>query len=137
MRLTLGTVLLCLCAMAWSAPSVDLVRVSKSERKLQLVSSGTVLHEFPIALGSHPRGHKTQEGDGKTPEGVYTLDYKISESAFHKAFHVSYPNAQDVASAKARGVNPGGQIMIHGQKNGFGWLAFSPSDLTGRMVVLH
>jgi hypothetical protein len=44
-----------------------------------------------------------------------------SESRLY--LHISYPNAQDVASAKARGVKPGGQIMIHGQKNGLGWLS--------------
>jgi murein L,D-transpeptidase YafK len=122
--------------MAWSAPSVDRVRVSKSERKLQLVSSGKVLHEFPIALGSHSKGHKTQEGDGKTPEGVYTLDYKKADSAFHTAFHISYPNAQDVASARARGVSPGGRIMIHGQKNGFGWLGFVTQRFDSRAPEL-
>lgn len=103
-------------------PPIDLVRVYKADRKLELISAGRVVHRFPIVLGSNPTGHKVQEGDGRTPEGRYVLDYKKSDSAYYLAFHVSYPNTQDAATAKAKGVNPGGQIMIHGQKNGLGWL---------------
>ena len=110
--------------LAWAAPSVELVRVFKSEHKLQLVAEGKVINEFKVALGGSPIGHKQQEGDSKTPEGVYALDYKKSDTAFHRAIHISYPNSADIASAKARGVNPGGSVMIHGQKNGLGWLSF-------------
>ncbi|MEQ1629968.1 MAG: L,D-transpeptidase family protein [Gallionella sp.] len=109
---------------AWGEPVVDLVRVLKSEHKLQLISVGKVTREFDVALGGQPIGHKLQEGDGRTPEGFYTLDYKKSDSAFYRALHISYPNSLDIAAAKARGVSPGGAIMIHGQKNGLGWLSF-------------
>lgn len=125
MRQLIGIVLLCLSTFASAEPSIDLVRVIKSDLKLQLLSSGKILYEFKVSLGGNSKGHKTQEGDGKTPEGIYQLDYKKSDSAFYKAFHISYPNTNDIASAKVRGVNPGGNIMIHGQKNGFGWLAFA------------
>src|SRR5690606_20762564 len=76
-----------------------------------------------IALGGNPVGHKQQEGDQRTPEGRYVLDYRKPDSAYFRALHVSYPNAADAAAAKARGVSPGGLIMIHGQRNGFGWAA--------------
>ena len=104
--------------------SVDFVRVVKSERKLMLLSGGQVIREFKVALGGNPAGHKQQEGDQRTPEGSYTLDYKKSDSAFYKAIHISYPNPDDMAAAKERGVRPGGQIMIHGQKNDPGRFAF-------------
>lgn len=125
--------------LAWADPSVELVRVLKSEHKLQLVSEGKVLREFKVALGSNPIGHKQQEGDGKTPEGIYILDYKKSDSAFYRAVHISYPNSTDIASAKARGVNPGGSVMIHGQKNGLGWLSFVNQrfDWTNGCVALN
>jgi murein L,D-transpeptidase YafK len=110
--------------VTFAQPSVDFVRVVKSERKLMLFSGGEVIREFKIALGGNPMGHKQQQGDQRTPEGSYTLDYKKSDSAFYKAIHISYPNADDVTAAKQRGVRPGGQIMIHGQKNGFGRWAF-------------
>ncbi len=102
---------------------VDLVRVLKGERKLQLLAGTQVLREFPVALGGNPLGHKQQEGDRRTPEGRYLLDYKKADSAFYKAIHISYPNGADLAAARKRGVAPGGQIMIHGQKNGLGALA--------------
>jgi len=102
---------------------VDFVRVVKSERKLMLFSGGQVIREFKVVLGGNPRGHKQHEGDQRTPEGSYTLDYKKSDSVFYKAIHISYPNEDDMAAAKERGVNPGGQIMIHGQKNVSGRLA--------------
>lgn len=105
------------------AQKVDLVVVRKSESRLYLEKDGKTFASFRASFGSDPRDHKQQEGDERTPEGRYVLDSKNAESAFYRAIHISYPNAQDVASAKARGVKPGGQIMIHGQKNGLGWLA--------------
>lgn len=139
MRLLIGILVCGLSGLAWADSSANLVRVFKSAHKLQVVSEGKVLHEFRVALGGNPRGHKMQEGDGKTPEGIYSLDYKKSDSAFHKAIHISYPGASDIASAKARGVAPGGQVMIHGQKNGLGWLSFLSQrfDWTNGCVALN
>ncbi|GAA5525697.1 hypothetical protein Maes01_02269 [Microbulbifer aestuariivivens] len=102
---------------------VDLVKVDKSARKLYLMDGGAVVQEYDVAFGANPKGHKQQEGDERTPEGVYILDYKKEDSAFYRAMHVSYPNAQDKADAKERGVSPGGFIMVHGQRNWLGWLA--------------
>lgn len=100
---------------------VDLVRVDKSERKLELLSGEVVVRSYGIALGASPVGHKLQEGDERTPEGRYVLDWRNPNSAFTKSIHVSYPNAIDRAAAKRAGVDPGGMIMIHGQSKGFGW----------------
>lgn len=108
--------------LAVSGPAlaqVDLVRVDKSERKLELLENGKVIREYKIALGDNPEGHKQQEGDERTPEGRYTLDYRNPNSHYFKSIHISYPNAADKANAKAKGVNPGGLIMIHGQPNRF------------------
>ena len=123
MRYMVTLVLLLLAQFALADDAVDLVRVYKSDRTLQLISKGKVAHEFPVALGGNPVGHKKQEGDGRTPEGRYVLDYKKVDSAFYRAVHISYPNAEDIDAARRAGVSPGGQIMIHGQKNGFGWLS--------------
>ena len=102
---------------------VDKVFVDKSERILKLLSKDIVVKSYRIALGDSPIGHKHQQGDQRTPVGYYTLDYKNENSIAHRSIHVSYPNAADKARAKSRGVNPGGDIMIHGQMNGFGHLA--------------
>lgn len=96
---------------------VDLVKVDKSSRRMYLYSNDTLVKQYHIALGPQPKGHKEQEGDGRTPEGSYTLDYKKENSAFYRSMHIDYPNQQDVANAKAKNIDPGGFIMIHGQKS--------------------
>ena len=99
---------------------INLVRVYKNERRLEIVNKGNyVLKTYRIMLGGNPIGHKTQEGDERTPEGTYTLDSKNAQSKFYKSIHISYPNAKDKAQAAARGVSPGGDIMIHGLPNSF------------------
>lgn len=92
---------------------VDLIKVNKSERKMYLLSGGKTVKEYDVALGANPKGHKQQEGDKKTLEGEYTLDYKKEDSSFYRAMHISYPNEADVANAYKRGVSPGGFIMVH------------------------
>ena len=112
---------LCAAVPVRAADKADLVRVDKSERRLELLRKGTVLRSYSVALGNAPEGHKREEGDERTPEGRYVLDWRNPGSSFHKSIHISYPNAADRAAAKAAGRDPGGLIMIHGQPNGFGW----------------
>jgi murein L,D-transpeptidase YafK len=99
-------------------PKADLVVVYKSKRQLQLRREGEILKTYRIALGSAPRGPKRKEGDGRTPEGVYTLDWRNSNSNFYRSIHVSYPHARDLDHAERWGVSPGGLIMLHGLPNG-------------------
>lgn len=94
---------------------IDLVVVTKSTSKMALMRNGKVMRQYRIALGDRPEGHKLKEGDQRTPEGRYILDYKKSDSAYYRAIHISYPNDEDKFRASALGVSPGGQIMIHGQ----------------------
>ena len=103
-------------------PKADQVIVAKSARTLTLLAQGKVLRTYKVALGGTPVGAKEQEGDHKTPEGHYILDRRNSKSRFYKSIHVSYPNDQDKKRASERGVSPGGDIMVHGLPNGFGWL---------------
>ncbi len=100
----------------------DQVVVTKSARTLILLAQGKVLRTYKVALGGSPIGAKEQEGDHKTPEGHYLLDRRNPKSRFYKSIHVSYPNDQDKKRASERGVSPGGDIMVHGLPNGFGWL---------------
>lgn len=102
--------------------TADLVVVHKSERLLSLVKDGAVQKSYRVALGRNTHGHKMQEGDGRTPEGRYTIDARNANSGFFRALHVSYPNAADRDRARSSHVSPGGDIMVHGIKNGFGWL---------------
>lgn len=97
----------------------DRVLVKKSERRLYLLRDDKVFREYRIALGDSPEGHKQQEGDEKTPEGEYLLDWRNADSVAYKSLHVSYPNAHDREQARKRGVSPGGSIMVHGTMNGY------------------
>lgn len=96
--------------------------VRKNARTLELYRGTQLLRSYAIALGRDPFGPKQQEGDGRTPEGRYVLDYRNPRSSYHKALHVSYPSAADTAAAQGRGVSPGGLIMIHGVRNGLGYI---------------
>lgn len=109
---------------ALGAETADRVVVYKERRVLQLFQGERLLREFPIALGGNPVGHKVQEGDRRTPEGRYVLDWRNDASSFYRSMHVSYPAPGDLQAAAARGVDPGGMIMVHGQPNYLGWLAF-------------
>ncbi len=100
----------------------DLIVIEKSKRRLVLYSQDKILKEYKVSLGPNPSGPKTQVGDGKTPEGKYTIDYKNPKSAYHLSLRISYPNEEDKKRAQELGVNPGGLIMIHGLPNHLGWL---------------
>lgn len=112
---------------ALSSPPLkaDRVVVYKKDRVLVLLNQGKEIKRYKIALGRNPVGRKVREGDHKTPEGNYVLDWRKPKSQFYKALHISYPNAQDIAGAKKLGVPPGGSIFLHGLPNGFAWLGAS------------
>ena len=102
--------------------SVDRILIEKSTRRLTLISQGEVLKSYKIALGGNPIGPKERQGDNKTPEGTYVIDARNRDSRFYLSLHISYPNERDKKRAKELGVSPGGDIMIHGIKNGFSWV---------------
>ncbi|HHB12508.1 MAG TPA: hypothetical protein ENK62_04850 [Chromatiales bacterium] len=121
--------LLFLLHPAWGADPVDGVHVDrvvvhKAAREMLLLSGERVVRRYPISLGPHPLGPKEREGDGRTPEGRYVLDWKHPDSRYHKAIHISYPNAEDRRRAREAGVSPGGDIMIHGLPEGVGRLIY-------------
>jgi murein L,D-transpeptidase YafK len=99
--------------------SADKVLIEKRARRLSLFSKGKKIKVYKVALG-RKAGPKEREGDNKTPEGIYTIDSRNKKSDYHLALHVSYPNEKDWERARELGVSPGGNIMIHGIKNGFG-----------------
>ena len=104
-------------SQAGEFPLAEKIVVEKGERKLHLIKDDEIFRTFDIALGIAPVGDKETEGDFKTPEGDYTLDIRNPDSDFFLAIHISYPNRRDRREARAKGISPGGQIMIHGQPN--------------------
>jgi murein L,D-transpeptidase YafK len=116
---------LAVCAslsLAAAEELADKVVVWKGERRLELLRSGKVIKTYRVALGGSPVGPKLQQGDQKTPEGSYTIDSRNPHSQFHKSLHISYPNAKDLAQARKRKVQPGGDIFIHGLGKKFGYV---------------
>lgn len=101
-------------AMAPAAQRADRIVVDKAQRRMQLFHNNTVIRTYSILLGDAPSGHKRQQGDERTPEGDYRISGRNPNSRFHLSLRVSYPNEADRKQARARGVDPGGDIMIHG-----------------------
>jgi murein L,D-transpeptidase YafK len=126
MRVLVASVILLICWPAVfaqnSSLSVARLVVYKRERKLVLLSQGKEVRSYKVALGGEPVGPKSRQGDHRTPEGVYVLDSRNPNSHFYKAFHISYPNAQDIAAARKLGVSPGGDIMLHGLAREYAWV---------------
>ncbi len=101
----------------YSGPEVTFVVVNKTSRRMYLFHNEKVLKRYDVDLGFAPAGAKEFEGDGRTPEGLYFIDRRNPNSSFHLSLGISYPNAQDIAKARAAGKSPGGDIFIHGQPN--------------------
>lgn len=106
------------------AEQADRIIVSKADRWMYLLRNGSILRDYPVAMGAAwDQGHKQREGDKKTPEGSYVIEWRNPNSAFHLSLRVSYPSQADRQAAELAGVSPGGDIMIHGLPNGWGALA--------------
>lgn len=100
----------------------DTVLILKRDHVLELLAGGKVIRRYKVALGSGGLAAKEREGDGRTPEGRYVIDSRNAASQYHKALHISYPNADDRRRAARLGVRPGGAVMIHGLPNGKGFI---------------
>lgn len=97
---------------------IDYLLVEKSERAMKAYSGDKLIKTYKISLGRNPEGHKVFEGDQKTPEGIYSINDRNPNSGYHKNLGVSYPNDTDRAKARTLGKSPGGDIKIHGLRNG-------------------
>lgn len=116
---------------------VDFVLVDKSDRTLTLYGEGLALRTYGgLQFGDAPMGHKRFEGDERTPEGRYVLDYRNPQSSYHLSLHISYPNEADRAFAARYGRSPGGLIFIHGQPNGWPDGERVPGDWTDGCIAL-
>ena len=122
MRWLLALICLSFATLSWASTvetiggkTVEKVLVLKSAHQLQLINDGKPLKTYRISLGKNPKGHKLIEGDRRTPEGLYWIDWRKTSDRFNLAMHISYPNISDAARARREGVRPGGMIMIHGQ----------------------
>jgi murein L,D-transpeptidase YafK len=101
---------------------IDKILVNESKRQLLVYSNGTLLKTYRISLGRNPIGAKEFQGDNKTPEGLYFINDKNPYSGYHKNLGISYPNTHDIEHSKTLGKPVGGDIKIHGYKNGLGFI---------------
>jgi len=100
--------------LRYDGPEVTQIHVAKDRRRMYLLNGTDIVASYDIGLGFAPQGHKSAAGDGRTPEGLYFIDRRNPNSAYHLSIGISYPNAADVAAARSAGVDPGGDIFIHG-----------------------
>ncbi len=101
---------------------IDQLLVYKKQRKMEVYSNNKLIKTYKIAIGANPVGDKEFQGDRKTPEGMYSIYNKNPHSGYYKNLGISYPDSTDIAQAKKIGKQPGGDIKIHGIKNGLGFI---------------
>lgn len=102
--------------------TIDSLVVYKSKRELMAYSNGQLIKTYTVSLGKNPIGDKEFEGDKKTPEGVYFINAKNPNSGYYKNVGISYPNKQDREVSKKLGKSTGGDVKIHGLRNGIGFI---------------
>jgi murein L,D-transpeptidase YafK len=96
------------------AEHVGYIGIEKSKRLMLLLEGDRVVRRYHVALVRHPLGAKGRKGDGRTPEGTYTIDRRNAHSDYFRSLHLDYPNAADLAHARRLHVNPGSNNLIHG-----------------------
>lgn len=80
---------------------IDRIVVYKDKKQMDVYSNGEVLKSYIISVNRY-----SDRKDNITPEGAYVIDSKNPNSNFHKSLHL----------------NTGGDIEIHGLKNGLGFI---------------
>ena len=94
---TLFTILLLLLPISTYAyankldalPQIDKVLVVKSERTLHLQHRGETVKTYRVSLGKQT-GPKLYEGDQRTPEGMYWINWRRHSNNFNLSMHISY-----------------------------------------------
>lgn len=115
---------------------IDLILIEKAARRLTLMQNGKQVRSWPMALGFSPIGDKSREGDGRTPEGFFTINRRNDASSYHLSLGLDYPHPDDIAAAKAAGHSAGGDIMIHGQPNALDEARIVSGDWTAGCIAL-
>jgi murein L,D-transpeptidase YafK len=94
--------------------AADSLVLIKSRRELVVYYHGDPVRTYFVALGRNPVGDKQRIGDNRTPEGLFFIEGRNPNSRYHLSLRISYPDASHRARAARLGVEPGGDIMIHG-----------------------
>ena len=113
---------------AFGRVPADSIVVEKAQHRLSLYYRGLLMRSYLVALGQQPKGDKVRKGDNKTPEGMFRIEARNPQSRYHRALKISYPDAAHIARAHAIGVQPGGDIMIHGLPARQAWVGAAHRD---------
>jgi len=120
--------------LTYDGPEVTSVQVQKANRKMYLLHGDQVLASYDVDLGFAPEGPKRFEGDGRTPEGRYSINRHNPASSYHLSLGISYPNDADRAAARLAGRSPGGDIFIHGRSD---WKGTNKGDWTAGCIAVR
>jgi len=72
---------------------IDKIVVIKSKKIMRLYKNGDVYIEFPVSLSKNSiKGHKIQDGDGRTPEGLYSINSMRCHDRRYCSLYLLYPN---------------------------------------------
>ena len=79
------------------------VIIEKHERRMTVFEGEREVFRCRVALGCEPEGPKQREGDGRTPEGVYTICLVKERGKYGRSLGLSYPGIRDAQEALLRG----------------------------------
>lgn len=117
--------------------NIDRIEIDKSDRVLIAFQDGRIIRRIPMNLGFAPSGDKVREGDRKTPEGIFRVNRRNDHSKYHLSLGIDYPQADDIARARAGEYSPGGDIFIHGQPAGITGLQRIAMDWTEGCIAVN
>lgn len=112
--------------------------IEKAARKFSVYYKNECLISYPCVLGFAPEGDKMQEGDGKTPEGIFGIKSMYKHKSWSYFIWIDYPNETSWKRFNERKKNGlieksasiGGEIGIHGVPEGSDDLIENVSDWT-------
>lgn len=118
--------------IAWP-PQQVYVRSFKYDRQVEVWVKGEgdeqykFFKSYRMCMQSGTIGPKRMEGDYQMPEGFYYINEFKTNSNFHLALGLNYPNASDKMLSDSH--RPGGDIYIHGGCVSTGCIAISDKPI--------
>ena len=102
------------------------ILVEKSKYRLTLYYNQEPIKSYPVVFGANPIDDKLQEGDKRTPQGIFTLRDLYPHNSWSKFLWIDYPTQESwqkhQQAKREKKIRPtatiGGEIGIHGVPQG-------------------